>query len=111
MITEAGRKLQEELGYFGEHAASVCSLLHRHAVTYTKIQERWCGEEMNHAKREALEAKEARLEAAIRALVADMPCLTAVRFTGDPRGFCVKVFRTDGNHNTWGGKEEGWGVA
>jgi len=29
--------------------------------------------------------------------------------TGDPRGYCLKVHMPDGSHNTWGGKEAGWG--
>jgi hypothetical protein len=30
--------------------------------------------------------------------------------TGDPRGFCLKLHLPDGSHNTWGGKESGWGI-
>lgn len=30
---------------------------------------------------------------------------------GDPRGFTVKLFFPGGEYNSWGGKEEGWGVA
>ena len=31
--------------------------------------------------------------------------------TGDPRGYCLKLHTPNGDHNTWGGKESGWGVA
>lgn len=30
--------------------------------------------------------------------------------TGDPRGYCLKLHLPDGSHNTWGGKESGWGI-
>lgn len=29
---------------------------------------------------------------------------------GDPRGYTVKVKLPSGRYNTWGGKEDGWGV-
>lgn len=29
---------------------------------------------------------------------------------GDPRGYCLKIMLPDGNYNTWGGKDEGWGL-
>lgn len=32
------------------------------------------------------------------------------KFGGDPRGYTVKCFLADGSYNTWGGKEEGYGV-
>ena len=34
----------------------------------------------------------------------------SVKFGGDPRGFVVKLMLPDGSYNTWGGKEEGWGI-
>lgn len=33
-----------------------------------------------------------------------------VKFTGDPRGFCFKFLFPSGRYNTWGGKEEGYGI-
>lgn len=36
-------------------------------------------------------------------------CL-APRVTGDPRGYCLKLHTPSGRYNTWGGKEEGYGV-
>ena len=29
--------------------------------------------------------------------------------SGDPRGYCLKVIMPQGDCNTWGGKEDGWG--
>lgn len=31
-------------------------------------------------------------------------------FSGDPRGYVVKLHLPSGRHNTWGGKEEGYGI-
>lgn len=28
---------------------------------------------------------------------------------GDPRGFCLKVIMPEGDYNSWGGRESGWG--
>ncbi len=33
-----------------------------------------------------------------------------VTFNGDPRGYAVKLHFANEAHNTWGGKEEGWGI-
>ena len=30
--------------------------------------------------------------------------------TGDPRGFCLRLHFASGAHNTWGGRESGYGV-
>jgi phage/plasmid primase-like uncharacterized protein len=32
------------------------------------------------------------------------------RVTGDPRGYCLKLHLPNEDHNTWGGKEEGYGI-
>lgn len=37
-------------------------------------------------------------------------CGFSVRFGGDPRGYTTKIAFPDGAFNSWGGKEEGWGV-
>lgn len=34
----------------------------------------------------------------------------SARFGGDPRGYTVKIAFPSGAYNTWGGREEGWGV-
>jgi hypothetical protein len=34
----------------------------------------------------------------------------AVDFSGDPRGYVVKLHFPSGAYNTWGGKEAGYGV-
>lgn len=35
----------------------------------------------------------------------------AVHIGGDPRGYCLKLHNAELGYNTWGGAEEGWGVA
>jgi hypothetical protein len=34
---------------------------------------------------------------------------TQFKVGGDPRGYCLKITLPDGNYNTWGGAEDGWG--
>lgn len=34
----------------------------------------------------------------------------SVRFGGDPRGYTTKITFPDGSWNTFGGREDGWGV-
>jgi hypothetical protein len=33
-----------------------------------------------------------------------------IKFNGDPRGYAIKLMLPSGEYNTWGGKEEGWGI-
>ena len=32
------------------------------------------------------------------------------KFDGDPRGYCLKLLLPDGSYNSWGGKENGYGI-
>jgi hypothetical protein len=57
------------------------------------------------------EAKEGRLREQIAALVAEGYDGMTARFGGDPRGYVVALVCRDGEHNSWGGAESGWGVA
>lgn len=57
------------------------------------------------------EAKEARLREKVVALVAEGYDGLTPRFGGDPRGYVVALVCRDGEHNSWGGAESGWGVA
>lgn len=45
----------------------------------------------------------------VRAVLTDAGIETKFKVGGDPRGFCLKIVLPDGNYNTWGGAEEGWG--
>jgi hypothetical protein len=38
------------------------------------------------------------------------PLGIGVKFSGDPRGFCVKLMLKSGKFNSWGGASEGYGV-
>lgn len=77
-----------------------CSLLHRHARTYDRIQEMWCNDEMSDRATARLEAQEAKLEARIRSLVQDLPQPDdgpwQVQFSGDPRGYTVRLIAPTG---------------
>lgn len=55
--------------------------------------------------------RQARLNQALRAI--ESACKESgfsVRFGGDPRGYTTKIAFPDGSFNTWGGRDEGWGV-
>mgnify|MGYP001572816579 CR=1 FL=1 len=44
----------------------------------------------------------------LQALILEL--LPTAKFSGDPRGYCVKIGLKSGRYNTWGGKECGWGI-
>ncbi len=102
-VTERGRKfawkLNAQIGTTYE-IEQVASLLHRHARTYDWIQEAWCSDDMGDRRRVALEAREERLEARIRDLVGYLPAPDSgpwtVQFSGDPRGYTVRLVTVDG---------------
>ena len=100
-VTARGRFIAWELNpYMGttSEIQEACSLIGRHAVTYSHIQELWCGSErVNNVDwlRNYYEAKEARLEARITDLVESLPHTDSgpvrVEFEGDPRSSTVKL--------------------
>ena len=87
----------------------VATIVRHNAARYATIQERWCSEEMSDRTTAALEAKEQRIEARITSLL--QPHGITVKFGGDPRGFTVKLHLPSGRSNSWGGPEEGFGIA
>ncbi|MBT9176519.1 MAG: hypothetical protein DDT20_00838 [Firmicutes bacterium] len=55
-----------------------------------------------------VERETERVEARMRAVCE--PFNLPAHFSGDPRGYTVKVKFPSGASNTWGGSEDGWGV-
>jgi hypothetical protein len=101
----------------------VAKLLMRHARTYGRIQEMECNghpaqsnpympiETLNklQARHEAYCEKEGkRMEGLLTRAGAALGC--EVKFTGDPRGYTVRLMLPSKRYNTWGGAEDGWGV-
>lgn len=87
------RRLVPEHDFYA--ALEACSLICRHERTYTTIQERWCNEEMSDATVDALEKREAKIEARITEVAAQLNTPTGpmrVNFQGDPRGCTVKLW-------------------
>lgn len=89
----------------------VCSLIARHARTYSHIQEMWCSVEMSDRRTRYWEHRESLLESRIRLLVAQLPLpvgtvqAIAVLFSGDPRGVVVKLVMPEPwtrLHDDWG---------
>jgi len=62
----------------------------------------------NYQLTETQEKRVATLEARVRAICSDWGF--RVKFNGDPRGYVVRLLLPDGSYNTWGGREEGWGI-
>ena len=63
--------------------------------------------ECNYGLTERQQKNVDRLEKRVREL---LPPQIGVTFNGDPRGYAIKLHFESGVYNTWGGKEEGWGI-
>ena len=86
------------------------------AKKYERLQIEQCnGDEPDAGSAEwqaRLAAQDDKLEARILAHVAAaFPAGYRVTFGGDPRGFTVKVHTPDGRYNSFGGAEDGYGIA
>jgi hypothetical protein len=95
-----------------EMAASFALSLVRAAKELGRIAERQCSEEMSEREAARVERRERKLETLVR-VRCDKLRIHAT-FSGDPRGFVVKLhFGPDPKRqpgNTWGGPETGWGI-
>ncbi len=74
------------------------------ARQHHSLQERYC----NNGWTEQEEKTQNRVESTIREIL--KPYEIRAKFTGDPRGFTVKLFLKSGKYNTWGGSCEGYGI-
>lgn len=96
---QAGKSMLSQL-----QVDRLCAL----ASWHHRTQEHRCERELTETE----EARETKLEKEIAEIVRLIDA--GVNFTGDPRGFTVKlrIKRSDGTPrgNTLGGDEEGWGV-
>jgi hypothetical protein len=63
----------------------------------------------NYQLTPAQEKRVEHLEARVQAICCDELGI-GVKFNGDPRGYAVKLLLPSGDYNTWGGKEDGWGI-
>jgi len=100
--TDAARALMRHAKTHGRLACEACNGYPggRHDYRFDdKFLEQW------EAKRAA---HEARIEARMVEILA--PFGIVPRFGGDPRGYTVKIHFPSGAYNTWGGREEGYGV-
>lgn len=67
--------------------------------------------ECNTGLSERQQTREERTSAKLAALVAEGYEGLTCRFGGDPRGYVFALVCRDGEYNSWGGAESGWGVA
>jgi hypothetical protein len=115
-ITSRGRKLRDELNqalgsesggdYIPFERLADVSLLARRCHRHNTRQEQACSYEW--ACGDKWDRDEKRLEASILSLATSLPGIVGVKFSGDPRGYTVKLLLTNGRSNNWGGI--GWGV-
>ena len=82
--------------------ASILDSLLRNARSYQRLSELSCNQELT--KRE--NARALSLEKTMREQAASLGL--GITFSGDPRGFVVKLQFPDGASNTWG--QDGWGI-
>jgi hypothetical protein len=84
----------------------LCSLIARHAKTHRNYAEAACNRSLTPAE----ERKVDQIETRIRALVAQLETHdgqpVGVKFTGDPRGYTVKLVIPGAPGTTWGGGGE-----
>lgn len=74
----------------------------RLARSYQRLQETACNRELTRREK----TREANLE---RRIAEECKAIgLGVTFSGDPRGFVVKLQFPDGASNTWG--QDGWGI-
>lgn len=114
------RELFPDKRYEAEKAAR---LLLRHAKTHGRLSEMSCNghpaqgsptlpiQTINKLQGQwdaYIEKREPQIENRIRQIASELGL--SVKFGGDPRGFTVRVFFPDESYNTWGGKEEGYGI-
>jgi len=117
-VTNTGRKLRDELNealltengsfYIPFSQLADVSRLARYAKQHHTRCENECSYEWANSTK--YEADTARLEKRITELVESIHGIEKVIFTGDPRGYTVKLFLATGRSNTWGGAESGWGI-
>ena len=88
----------------GRDAVALARLILRNAATIQRIATAACNREMTHHME--------RQEAACRHRIinACKPWGIMPRFSGDPRGACVKLILPSGRYNSWGGAEKGFCV-
>lgn len=107
MITSKGRELrltlEHELDRSMVEYSDVLSLICRHATGYSKIQERWCNENMSDTLEKVTKAREFRLEGHMIRLSRLLPGVKSIKFSGDPRGCTVKLVMDNPRlYDDWG---------
>lgn len=115
-ITTRGKFIARKLNpYLGttRKIEETCSLIGRHAVTYSHIQEVWCNSTRAYnvdSLREYYEKREAQIEKRITDLVESLPWTDdgpiTVEFQGDPRAATVRLITP--NDSVIVADEEDW---
>lgn len=105
LVADAARKLLRHAATHGRLSVESCnghpaqSSPFMDATTVGKLQDKWDAR---------IERETARVERLITAICT--PLGIVPDFTGDPRGYTVKLHLPSGSHNTMGGRESGYGI-
>lgn len=86
--------------------AGDAGLLKSLARAHNRLAEAECNREITSREIRRRQSIQAKIIEILKPYIGD----GRVRFSGDPRGYTVKVQFPDGRGNTWGGDEEGWGI-
>ena len=107
MITKHGQKISQDLIRAGaawdwqsSGTINTVSLICRHAKTYRRLQEIQCGDGIHsgdwvNENWDALQKREAQIEARFLVLAKDLPANVRLQLDGDPRGLVVRLIVTD----------------
>lgn len=110
VLVEAGRVPNNGFTIAPDVTVNAARLLMRHGATYGRLAEIECSVELTQRQQTQLEKRQEQLERRIRQIVATLGEGFDVNFSGDPRGYTVKITLPTKRYNTWGGEESGWGV-
>jgi hypothetical protein len=97
--------LRRNLPDDGPNVPRAALAIHKMARSLHKLAEARCNGDLTTRQ----EKRELNLERDVAALL--LACgATVVHHHGDPRGYAVKAVFPSGDFNTWGGKEDGFGI-
>ena len=86
--------------------ASDAAALKRKAESLSRLAVEACNRGLTEREERRVEAMQDRLAS----IVINGYEGVRLRFGGDPRGYVVALVCRDGEHNSWGGAESGWGI-
>lgn len=98
--------------FAAEFIADLAQRLMRAAGTHQRLMTEACNNGLYDADENGESPRVMRIRKKINALLlhSSKDIKVTPKFSGDPRGYTVKLLFPTGQYNTWGGAEEGYGV-